>query len=179
MEISYHRFPFCTMSIPEHGQVKEKLLELIDQENSINSNKHGVIISRTDWSLTTNSSKPYLKFITPYIVPHINNFFKGMGLFYANGIRITNSWFQQYNNHDQHAWHTHASVLWAAIYYVELPKDTNTIFKDFQTNKEFTLDTKEGDLIIFSASWPHRSPPNTSGQRKTVISFNIDEYILS
>jgi hypothetical protein len=35
-------------------------------------------------------------------------------------------------------------------------------------------DAIEGDLLIFPSYLYHRSPVNTTGKRKTIISFNIN-----
>jgi ectoine hydroxylase-related dioxygenase (phytanoyl-CoA dioxygenase family) len=84
-----------------------------------------------------------------------------------------NMWFQQYNKNSHHTWHTHPSVQFSSVYYLELP-DTNvsTEFKDIVNNNIFKVDVKEGDLLVFPSSLLHRSPKNKSNKRKSVISFN-------
>ena len=85
----------------------------------------------------------------------------------AIDIIIHNIWFQQYEQHDKHDWHTHTESQFTNIYYVELPDGEKTELFD-----EVDIDIKEGDILSFPAYIFHRSKPNISNQRKTVISFN-------
>ena len=81
---------------------------------------------------------------------------------------VQNIWYQQYNSNDEHDWHTHTGSHYTNIYFVELPdKDMKTEILDMAN-----IDVKEGDIISFPAFIFHRSKPNKSNKRKTVISFN-------
>lgn len=76
-------------------------------------------------------------------------------------------WFHQYPPNTEFGWHTHPWCNLAVVYYVELPEGASTMFSDGR------VDAKEGDVIMFPAFLPHRSPKQNSG-RKTIISYNID-----
>ena len=60
---------------------------------------------------------------------------------------IHNSWFQQYENKDEHPWHVHSTCQFSNVYYLELPnKDLVTEFKD---KKIDVKKVEEGCLITF------------------------------
>ena len=40
---------------------------------------------------------------------------------------IQNTWYQQYKQNDKHDWHCHNESNWSNIYYLELPKTTETL----------------------------------------------------
>ena len=76
-------------------------------------------------------------------------------------------WFQQYPENTEFGWHSHPWTNLAVVYYVELPDGASTLF-DFGR-----VDAQEGDIIMFPAFLPHKSPVHPNG-RKTIISYNID-----
>ena len=95
---------------------------------------------------------------------------------------VTVAWFQQYdkNSGSQHGWHNHIAPdnripdNLTNIYYVELEdKSLRTILKHPKTGKEIIPRVKEGQMLSFDAKIMHKSPPNYTNTRKTIISFNI------
>ena len=86
-----------------------------------------------------------------------------------------NSWFNQYNprSGSEHPTHDHPDVDLTNIYFVELEDvSLGTILKNPRTGKEMNIKVKEGQILSFPATILHRSPPNLTDSRKTVISFN-------
>jgi len=95
---------------------------------------------------------------------------------------VTLAWFQQYylTSGSQHGWHNHINPNnpppnnLTNIYYVELKdKSLRTVLKHPKTGKEIIPRVKEGQILTFDAKILHKSPPNTTPNRKTVVSFNI------
>lgn len=92
-----------------------------------------------------------------------------------NGYIMSAVWFQQYQSLANHEWHIHLGNHYSGVYYLEFPEDgPQTEFYNPLSKEVFTLGLKEGDIAIFPSYIPHRSPKNTSCDRKTIISFNID-----
>jgi hypothetical protein len=95
--------------------------------------------------------------------------------FKINGIVFSNFWFQQYYNSDFHGWHVHMHCHWTNVYFAELPDlNIKTEIMKFGNNELITYDVQEGDIISFPSMLYHRSPPNPSNNRKTIISFNTN-----
>ena len=127
-------------------------------------------VSKTDWGLSSDYKRPYVKYFINILKPYMQKIVKKLN---TKNWLMHNMWFQQYNKNSHHTWHTHPSVQFSSVYYLELP-DTNvsTEFKDIVNNNIFKVDVKEGDLLVFPSSLLHRSPKNKSNKRKSVISFN-------
>ena len=69
--------------------------------------------------------------------------------------------------------HDHPNVDLTNIYFVELEDvSLGTILKNPRTDKDMNIKVKEGQILTFPATIMHRSPPNLTDSRKTVISFN-------
>jgi uncharacterized protein YjlB len=152
--------------IKEHRRFKKELLDLINRM----PNKSHQWITKSDWSLPQNFSRPYLDLFYKEVIPSsmqkMQNHFKAKRWFISRG------WFQQYENNSYHQWHSHPRTNWANAYFLELP---NSRFKTKIKidNKVIDYDVKEGDLITFPAYLLHTSEKNKDG-RKTVIAFNSD-----
>jgi uncharacterized protein YjlB len=101
------------------------------------------------------------------VIPHLDKIKQSLK---TDKFEIINYWFQQYKKNSFHGWHTHANAHFANVYFVECPKDNQTMFRDFK------IDCKEGDIISFPAFLPHCSAPLQSEQRKTIVSFNSNFY---
>lgn len=82
-------------------------------------------------------------------------------------------WYQIYDSDkkDYHYWHDHApSPSLSHVWYLKLPDGYGTEFKI--NDKIIRPKVKEGDLLVFPPDVLHRSPENTSGEEKIIISFN-------
>ena len=176
MQIINQNIPFFLFDVKEHLIIKPLILEDIKSMglHSLIDNKGLQKISNTDWHLSPQKERPYWSKVAQpfdFIIRELEKQF-----YVDNSINakftIANYWFQQYNYEDYHAWHNHGQSSWSCVYYVELPTDSvKTSFKLFE--KEFSIDVKEGQLLIFPGIYMHDSKPNTSKNIKTIISFNI------
>jgi predicted 2-oxoglutarate/Fe(II)-dependent dioxygenase YbiX len=88
-------------------------------------------------------------------------------------------WFQQYVINDKHGWHTHAEN-YTGVYYLEMPEEApkTELIDQYNINKKITIDAKEGDIVIFPSFIIHRAPKVQSDTRKTIISFNLEFYLI-
>ena len=164
--------PFLLYEVKNHLEIKNKILNTINEMGCysyINKNQQ---ISNSDWQLTRDFKRPYLEFVL--------NIFKDV-VFYVNEkfeyteepVQVINYWFQQYNYGDYHTWHKHSDGILSCVYYVNLTDDNSkTSFKLF--DKEFEIEVKEGTVLIFPSFLNHCSKPNKSKNKKTVISFNLN-----
>ena len=158
---------FCYLKhIKESKIIKNKLLNYME-DMPLNTYEE---VSKTDWGLSSDYKRPYIKYFINILKPYMEKIVKKLN---TKNWLMHNMWFQQYNKNSHHTWHTHPSVQFSSVYYLELP-DTNvsTEFKDIVNNNIFKVDVKEGDLLVFPSSLLHRSPKNKSNKRKSVISFN-------
>ena len=167
------RQPCSTQKIKEHKQIKNKLLELIDQipQNSYKTKKEN--ITHTDWNLSKDYKRAYIDYFYNIIKPYMEEM---TDLLKADTWQIQNGWFQQYYKNDFHQWHRHGKTNFANVYYLELPnKNMTTKVKPILNSKKtLNLIAKEGDLVTFPAMLQHTSEKTKSSKRKTIISFNSD-----
>ena len=94
-----------------------------------------------------------------------------------HGFDLKQIWYQQYLKGSNHPWHTHASNF-TGVYYLEYPEGSpSTEVISPYTREKHCLDmASEGDFIVFPSHWIHRSPPNHTSNRKTIISYNLDVF---
>ena len=164
--------------VRDHHISKEKILSMISKidgryDDGISkisntdwlNQQNGVVFDWYTYSLSERDRESYVKLIH-----------KKFG---KNKSSINTIWFNQYdsNSGTEHKMHSHYDDVHcndlANIYYVELKdKSLRTILKHPKTGKEIVLRVKEGQILTFDAKIMHKSPPNHTDTRKTVISFN-------
>jgi len=164
---------YAIIPIKEHSKIKQPLLNLIEDMPNNNLLGNGQSVSKTDWNIPRDYNRKYLDYFYNNIEEYVNDFSKKL---FAKKWNILNGWFQQYNDNSYHNWHTHSTVNYSCVYYLELPDtDMKTEFYDSVSSKIInSVNVKEGDLIIFPAHILHRSKRNTTNKRKSVIAFNLD-----
>jgi len=163
--------PVIISTLSDHTKIKEKILNLIEKNSSKSSVGMGEMISNTDWGSSEDNSREYLDIAMPILIEHIADIFKRYN---TSAIKLGNVWFQQYKENDLHDWHVHGLCHFTIIYFLELPDASiKTEIKDMFGNP-IIHDAVEGDILIFPSYLYHRSPVNTTGKRKTIISFNIN-----
>ena len=86
-------------------------------------------------------------------------------------INVDMMWFHRMDKGDYDNWHNHSFCQWVGVYYVDLPEGEQTLLQDYEGNV-FKPDVSEGQLLIFPASYIHKSPEVT--KRKTVVNFNFN-----
>ena len=167
--------PVIITHLAKHAEIKPILLNLIEEMPSnqmVPGEKNLDQITKTDWNLPDAQPRKYLDYVKPIIVDSVSETFSH---FKINGIVFSNFWFQQYHNSDFHGWHVHMHCHWTNVYFVELPDlNIKTEIMKFGNNELISYDVQEGDIISFPSMLYHRSPPNLSNTRKTIISFNTN-----
>ncbi len=177
-EVPYY---ICTLS--EHHTLKSKLLELLDKTDSKSSVQHFETISKSDWYNNQNGnyfkkhfleseSENYYKILDPYIKYIIQNVLPDKN---KDNFFVSQAWFHQYKKMNYYFYHDHPGVRWAVVYYLELPIDGPKTEFETLSGKPFSPNVQEGDILVFPGWIKHRSPPNKSLERKTIIAFNLVE----
>lgn len=95
--------------------------------------------------------------------------------FPEGGVKLTVSepTLYQYQKGDFSYYHVHGNCNYNAVYYVELPPENSTVFIN-REGKEFRIDVKEGDLVVFPSILMHGSKVNHTEQTKTVIGASLN-----
>ena len=109
---------FCYLKhIKESKIIKNKLLKYME-DMPLNTYEE---VSKTDWGLSSDYKRPYVKYFINILKPYMQKIVKKLN---TKNWLMHNMWFQQYNKNSHHTWHTHPSVQFSSVYYLELP-DTN------------------------------------------------------
>jgi hypothetical protein len=159
-----------------HHQIKTKLLNFIEETKDFGLSDHSPKmnddISKLDWVNANNWERPWVKNFGSLIQTQLDKFANELGF---KKSLIKKLWYQQYIENDKHNWHSH-EANYTGVYYLEMNKNNPTTQFLLPSNleKAFTIDVEEGDFIFFPCHLIHRSPENTSKERKTIISFNIE-----
>lgn len=174
------QIPFFIRDFPDHEKHKYKILSLIMEHDSRSIHNESIEkISLTDWKVNTNKRQKYADYVINILDKDIKSLLRNMKY---DRIRYQGIWFQQYNKTDYHTWHRHGSSEWNLVYYLEFAKDCPaTEFRNpVDPEETFIPDVREGQYILFPSLLAHRSAPNPSRERKTVIAINIttNNYLL-
>jgi hypothetical protein len=166
--------PYIIKPFKYHEEVKNSLLEFLDKAE-YRSPEHEASethITKADWFKASDMSREWVKFIAPKLVEEIQAMYRELGF---DMLKISEIWFQQYLQGSEHGWHTH-SGNWTNVYYLEFPEGSpkTTLIDPFDKKTIIEVDVKEGDLLVFPAFVMHKAPINESGNRKTILSYNID-----
>lgn len=153
---------FKKSKVKDHAVIKEWFL--CEFQDWINDHPCTNDAGFSDYHTDIDIPRPYYDLVNHYLRPYVDEFVSAW-----NGCDpILDWWFAQYRDEEHHhKWHIHPGSLFGVVYQLELPNKSHATEFD---GKSFDLD--EGDLIIFPAQWPHRSPPGGFGQ-KTVIAGNV------
>ena len=162
-----------------HQELKSKLLSSINREGNIQSlgydddNDDDTKIRRLDWHNAKDfENRKWVDILLPRLQEHFDDVAKSLGYEY---VEIEELWFQQYIQNNNHPWHVHSSN-YTGVYYLEFPQGSPPTQIVDHNDKFYTIDAKEGELIMFPSFLLHRSPNVDHKVRKTIISFNIDFY---
>jgi len=148
-------------NIADHETHKKVLLDYINKEKNKYMN-----ISNCDWERNNDNNREWIHYFKDNILSQITQTFNDS--MNSLDMLVHNLWYQQYNFNDNHDWHTHTNCQYTNVYFVELPDESmKTEILDVEN-----IDVKEGDILTFPSFMFHRSKPNKSSKRKTVISFN-------
>ena len=168
--IKVYKEPFFLIhiSIKEHNKYKDKLLKLIEDSPKSHDNDLDDVVHDFDFK---SDEKLYVDTFYEMVNPYLQEATKVFNIQKTKfKFKIEDTWFQQYKPNDYHGWHTHGGCNFSNIYYLE--NNHPTEFLNLTTRFSLNINVKEGDLIIFPAYIPHRSTPNKTDKRKSVIVFN-------
>lgn len=158
---------FMKYEIEEHDSLKE--LFFLEHQRWID--QYHLENVTTDFFEKPEKPRPYRRLMNRTLKPYIKEFIAQW-----NGDTsdwMVQWWFAQYTDESDHSWHIHPGAYFACVYMMHLPDPSMATELEGDPFK----DVKEGDLIIFPASWPHRSPLKESCD-KTIIAGNLVWYHL-
>ena len=166
MKQDYLNVPYFIIPVPDHQTLKSKILPAIDGMGVHSYREGDQSIYNTDWHIG-DVPRPYIDLMQPVYTQSrqvLSNHFN-------TPIYTENTWYQQYETGDYHGWHTH-HAFYNGIYYVELSEDAarTTVNLGYETD----IEVKEGTVLLLPGGILHRSSPNLSDMRKTVVVFNMD-----
>jgi hypothetical protein len=156
-----------------HSEIKDTLLGLIENSTakSMVNDIDLLNITKVDWDVSLDFSRPWVGYLLNYLNPHIAEVFKEMNF---SKFMLKEIWFQQYVGNASHGWHTHGSHF-TNVYYLEMDDDApKTVLVNPFNREEFVPDVKEGQTITFPSYVVHKSPDDFFDKRKTIISWNSD-----
>ena len=128
--------------------------------------------TKSDYFLPKDTHRGYLDYFYSDVIPSsLEKVGKDLGLTPME-IHIHNGWFQQYTDGGQHSWHNHTDCQFANVYFLELPDEEYKTEIVDENGDIIEFAVKEGDVLSFPSWMLHRSKPNFSKHRKSIISFN-------
>lgn len=161
-------YPFYLYDVPNHAEIKPLILDGIRSMGTHSMFVRGQHTSNTDWHLGRDCARPYYTHLVELFAVHSQKLVETSGM--PATLSPVNYWFQQYRNGDYHEWHVHPNVMFANVYYLDLPAGASkTSFK--VGDREFEVEANEGQILTFPTCFIHCSKPNLTGV-KTVIAFN-------
>lgn len=170
--------PYIISKLPEHESIKENVLGLINEAESTRYTYPNdyTDISRTDWNVSRDVERFYLKDVIQPITNLLQSRFDELGY---DEIKIRNIWFQQYNKGSEHGWHVHLGCQWTNVYYLDMPDGSpkTQLLNPMNQEEIIELNVNEGDVLTFPSFILHRAPRVESDVIKTIISWNSDSNI--
>jgi len=160
-------FPHYIVKYKNHLEFKNYFLPALETLKSGKTRFDGSNDLK-NYFLDNKDYQPYIDFILQDLQAIINA---------TLGKKFTlwkeNCWFVKYEKYKHQSWHNHGLAEWAGVYYLDLDsKSPGTQFQ-FNDNRIFTPNVNEGDVLLFSGKVKHRSPPNLTNKKKTVIVFDL------
>lgn len=162
---------YALAKISNFKKHKKVFLDLLDKSEGYPLDIDSQDISKTDWRVPRETKRIYIDYLLEVVVPIYKQITEKLSY---GQFKIDNVWFQQYYKSKYHEWHIHPETHMSNILYIELPKGSETQIYDPIKDKVTNMKVKEGDLLAMPAYVWHRSPPNPSDERKTVIVFNSE-----
>jgi hypothetical protein len=160
-------------SLPDHLEIKDKILSNLTQGGPVHDSVTKVGISKTDYHIPYKEKSHYFKILENSLQKHLHPLIAKK--FECVEFSIQKAWYQQYTNNNGHNWHYHGECNMIGVYFLELP-DTKfkTQFRDMIRDKHIEYEAKEGDIVFTNSLTMHQSPILESDKRKTVISLNYN-----
>lgn len=141
-------------------------IDMVKEQYDCHWNK----FSATDYKVNYPRDNPpkYHQILTQLLEPYITQYCED---WHCQDYTFKNIWFAEYYDGAKFGWHTHEGSNMSGVYVIELDDPRNATQTLSHPNNEMTA----GDLILFPAMMPHRSPKVTNGY-KLVIGFNWNMY---
>lgn len=167
----------------EDVSVKARILAALETSPSHESVTSFEVLSKSDWNLNKNPEifkKNFIDSKEPnyynILEPYLNKILKDLSVYDKSvTLNVSQGWFNQYTKLNYYFYHWHPGARWAVVYYVELPTNgPKTEFENF-FGSPVTPNVQEGNILVFPGWLKHKSPPNLSNNRKTIIAFNVAE----
>ena len=182
MMINMFYVPLILIQCEEWYKKKKKIEEIYErQKNYIVSNNGDDC--NTDFFFTQKNTELNWKNQIPDIFSKELSVFKNQLKFNTSvDFLIEDSWFEISNYGDCHTAHSHGTIGYSAVCYIDydMKLHTSTIFispfKDFLNGKDLLFapeDVQEGSLLFFPSSILHYTRPNRSEIPRKILSFNL------
>jgi|TARA_B100001964_G_C14113825_1_gene545142 uncharacterized protein (TIGR02466 family) len=138
---------------------------------------------KSDWRLHENF--PILTQLTEEIKPYFNTIIEEEKLKDSTEIEVTDCWINQYGKDDYALPHVHDADQWIAVYMMNIPKDSNSVFRIFNPlgityNSELNenkaaLDVNpiEGTVLLCPGAICHEVTPNESEEKRVTVITNF------
>jgi hypothetical protein len=99
-----------------------------------------------------------------------------------NYCKISNSWFEIANQGNHHGIHTHGTIGYSSVCYIDYNKDVHSPTKFVAPFHNFIIGdllhympkVEEGSIIFFPSTIMHYTEQNNSKIERTILSFNLD-----
>ncbi|GEM_PF-7087903 len=177
--------PVVISHLPNHEEIREGLLELINELDAPAWTEHGLNIARSSYDHVKLNQRWRRTFFDA-ARPHLSKVYAELK---TPKWELQRAWFQSYDPGNMHHVHTHGGCTWANVYYLELSDPANgTVFYhpsrhwvelrgclESDSPPRLQPAVQEGDIVTFPGYLEHESPVTTGehSQSKTIISFNV------
>ena len=161
--------PLFQYDVKDWIQKKELILNLIDYDNLQNSKVQNFYSDKNKASYTDE--------VFEILKDEFTEFIEELG---AREIDVHTAWTVNYKRGDFHPPHTHSSMGYSGILYLNYKEDhTPTYFIDpiidpvYDCTNIISPEAKEGRLAFVPSNVLHFTYPNTSDNNRTIIGFDI------
>lgn len=175
MRIPIHSQYVHIISVNDWDEKKKKLKQILDNTEYKRMNlNNGMAHFATD----RGSKRDYADQFIQIFNDDLGQFGQELEL---NGFKIEDIWSVEYEKGDYHTVHTHGTVNWSGVLYVDYDENehTGTHFVTEIVNPVtnstmiHSPNAKEGMLIFFPATMLHFTLPNESDKIRRIVSLDI------
>lgn len=172
-KINLFATPVLQIKTTDWNNKKQKLLSLVDWDNPKYKNDEQV----SDYYYNQDKGCTYIPEFCNIIKDELDQALSQMK---SDGLRIEHLWGQRYGKSSYMSMHTHGSVGYSAVIYVEFKKGIHTATRFMSPIHNargeieyYEPEVDEGDLLIFPSFLYHDALPNVTENNRTIFSFNF------
>jgi hypothetical protein len=170
-------------SVPNHQQNKDALLPLIMQNLEKTQGKQKdkwMCEVNTEFFDSHESYQKYISLIINCIYPALDNMFKEIPIIQPKVSKVSNIWYNYYQEGHTQEIHSHSSKpTFSGIYVLNADEVNKTVFYSYgaslisytKQSKQLT-EVKEGNIVLFPSNLLHYVLPCEA--ERITIAFNID-----